>query len=330
MKTYQLIFLSLFYAVLGYSQDQILVGQVLTENGVGISNVFIESGNNTFIGVSDSEGYFHTVKKKIRNDTLVFLAEGYISKIVTSVDSLGNRFEVSLQTNLNYRKTDSRIYITETPKQGNFYGFKTGFGIESFMANYDQFSSLIGNELVQKINGNQYMGTFKLNIHFNKIYLELKFGTSKSQEVYASDTLDIDWIREVYGIQVGYNLIDFNKLSICPSFGLYGNSYDYSLNYRLDRISTNQYLNSASIDKTINYNHHTGVINLNLHYRFFDEYKFNDLIQNIELNAFGGFMFNLQKKTTAGAENQKLSNTMNMSYGNYQAGLQLQLCLGWY
>lgn len=296
-----------------------IIGSIKDEYGDAIPGVSIIQTNTSNGAVSSINGLFEIelLPEKEQSITINFI--GYKTQIIERADSISSPllitlFEDSLFFDHPVLIPTHKIYLTDV---------MTRFRIDIFTYDFDAFESILmeyNTELMDNPIGDY---SFELGLQLNRLYTGLGFGVIQlDNNPSDSDSLKINFNTTHWGINAGYNILQYPKFEFGPLITFKWYRYRL-LNYNINRsIPIETYISDRDLDIRF----YQFIMTAGFHI----EYIVNNpspLFNRIAFGLFGGYCIKLHKKPLVYSKGNRLTSDNEINISNYKFGIALSIYL---
>jgi hypothetical protein len=254
-----------FTASICVSQVSTIQGIVADKEGRLLYGVTVSDTSNRTIVSTDVSGAFKIELLCHDSCDLIVSGPGFVSKQVrVSPDQF-----VTIVLDHNdgpYQERPSVSRKKRTPP-----GFNSWFGADFRNFDYSSFETSLGYYNVKALNTFQALIAFRIGLDIKNIYVgvDFGFGGGKAIEDDYPDSLNYEVNQTMYGLHVGYHVVNSRHFLISPLMGLklYRSRLIQSASER--KIDIEQYLEDPSLD--LRFNQLTWFGGLMVQYKFQDE-----------------------------------------------------------
>lgn len=223
----------------------------------------------------------------------------------------------------------SQIGINDSVWVERYYGkrssiFECGVYFETSLIsqNFNEFQSVLNFYNTDILNQSNQPLLWGISGSLNHYTLGVQFG-SRNQEEYNHDSLKIKLNTTIYGINLGYNLIDNKRWIISPLVSLKWYRYRLLNSQKSDEILLTDYLQNRDLD--IRINQAICITGINIAYK---SYKY--MFMPCDFWTFGlqgGYPFKLHDKPIIFSNQNRLTSDYKINYGKFYFSFYFSLNL---
>lgn len=296
-----------------YSQN-VIVGIVQDEQSEPIMGASIsqDRGDLRKIAYSDWDGAFHMILKNDGPNSILVSAPGYHAKTIDSVFQTKGTLLIQLKKNPNYVQPKYLDRQRLKNRGAGIYGI-----IDIVDDDFDVFTTILGKENVSTLN--RMSGTFNFELAFMRKRFHYGFiGGLLFTTNQDPDSIDIELNNSVFGLNLGYRIIDHKRFFFMPTVAF--KWYKYRL-INSDLRDDNQLSTfvQQSRDLDIRIWQPTAFLGASLAFKFDGKVK-NDQ-QFWTLGLYGGYLFKLRDRPHINGVRSQLDTNAKIKVHPFNLGI---------
>lgn len=301
-----------------YGQNKI-AGIVVDRDSVPLAGVTVCQDKSENCTMTDSQGAFQLIIENIHANTLKFSFIGYKNVVINSIDTI--KQDLAIQMLYDDFTDFEPINYSMNPKLR--WGVNFSFQLDMIEKDFNMFSSYFGDDNIEFMNKLDVVKNWELSVSVQRYQAGLIYGWSYSG-IYDNDSLDIEFNNSLYGLSMGYKLVDSKHIAFVPKFAVKWYRFRLINNDKDRKISLNQYMTDRDLDVRLNQT--IGFIGASLSYKI---YKVNYIIPSDywSVGLYGGYIFKLNDYPWIYSRQNRLMDNNKILLSDFNIGLSISFMI---
>ncbi len=318
-----IIVLFIYLSTSSASGQNRIAGVVIDNDSIPLAGVSVCQVGAKNCTVTDIHGNFQLSVDYRFGKSLKFSFVGYQDVVINATDTITDDLTVKMPLyELTYPDYPFNIPYKIDPRLKG-WGFVGSLQLDMIEKDFMQYSSLFGDDNIDLMNKQDVLTNWELSVSYQRYRAGVIYGWSYSSN-YEHDSLDIEFNNGMYGLSLGYKIVDSRRLVFVPNLAIKWYRFRLINSDKDRRIALNQYMTERDLDVRLNQT--VGFIGASLSYKF---YRFNYIIQSDcwSVGLYGGYIFKLNEHPWIYSKRNRLIDNNQILTGNLNVGLSLSFII---
>ena len=315
---HNLILLScvLLFISQGIFGQKTITGVVRDPYDEPLRGVSVCQGNLGNCILTDEDGVFRLTLIDNIDYVLLISFTGYQMVKINSIDTL----QSTLYVNMEPYFVDSDNFMDNLDPSEKGWGFTSSFQIDGLKNDFSQFLEPLGDYNINFMNKTYAFTSFDFAATYNRYQAGLMYGTeSEYSEGIAGDSLDADLNSLLFGLSLGYKLIDSRRIVLMPGVALKWYRYRLINSDKDRKIPLSQYISDRDLD--IRFNQTALFLGTSLGYKIYNNFLF--VSDYWTIGVYGGYLIKLNEDPWIYSERNRLVSDRKIDMSKLNAGIRI-------
>lgn len=239
---------------------------------------------------------------------------GFNSGLQLEADTINRRLDEIVELRGYYYYFDQLRQREYSP---SLWAMELMFDAGFLAFDFDEFETILGDFNVEELGGNAGSANFELGFYIKKLYAGFSVGFS-GNGIEEYDSLNVEVIKNQYGLHFGYSLFNTRRFHIVPEVALKWNRFRLLNSFKERQMPIEQYIRDRDLDLRIN--QVTGHVGVRVSYKFNSPDYWSSAY--LTLGAYAGYAFKLTDEPWVYSERNRLVTDKQLNLNPFSFGIQ--------